>query len=203
MGKSSGGVRGGLQPGDSSFTGSIRNPEDLVKIKNPAVYREMKSAIARYHSVMGVREQSVKIADLPPNTYGVQTTDVRTGRSTGVFINKKVHNQSKATIEKYIRRGYDNGWTTRTNKPIAHAITHELAHASWNSAMKGVKYKAAQKEIQKLSARWLADKNKKGYGKYAHSNLDEFWAEVVTKAVHGTQDRYTAAVKRIAKKYQL
>lgn len=203
MGKSSGGVRGGLQPGDSGYSGEITGVEDLANIKNPAVYREMKSAISRYHSVMGVRERSVKLANLPPNTYGVQVTDIKTGKSEGVYINKKIHNMSKSQIETYVRRGYASGWSTKTNKPIAHTITHELAHATWNSALKGANYKAAGKEIYKLSATWLKDKKKTGYGKYSKTNIDEFWAEVTTKAVHGKADKYTRAVKEIAKKYKL
>lgn len=203
MGRNSSGVRGGLQPGDSGSNIEINNVEPLKNIKDPQVYKETFSAISRYHSVMGVRERSVKLADLPPHTGGVQTTDIKTGKSTGIYLNKKMLNGTKTSLEKIVRRGYDSGWTTRTNKPIAHFVTHELAHATWNSDLKGAKYKAAQKEIQKLSATWLADKKKSGYGRYAHTNLDEFWAEVVTKAVHGTPDKYTRAAKRITKKYKL
>ena len=203
MGRNSSGVRGGLQPGDSGADIDITGVEPLKNIKDPQVYKETASAISRYHSVMGVRERSVKLADLPSHTGGVQLTDTRSGKSEGIYLNKKMLNGSKSSLEKIVRRGYDSGWTTRTNKPVAHFVTHELAHATWNSDLKGAKYKAAQKEIQKLSAVWLADRKKSGYGKYAHTNLDEFWAETVTKAVHGTPDKYTRAVKRIAKKYKL
>lgn len=47
------------------------------------------------------------------------------------------------------------------------------------------------------------DKTKKGYGRYSMTNVNEFWAETVTKAVHGRSDKYTTAVKRIARKYKL
>lgn len=203
MGRNSSGVRGGLQPGDSGANIKITGVEPLKNIKDPQVYKETTAAISRYHSVMGVRERNVKLADLPPNTGGVQTTNIKTGESTGIYLNKKMLNGTKSSLERIVRRGYDSGWLTRTNKPVAQFVTHELAHATWNSDLKGTKYKEAQKEIYKLSAKWIADKRKKGYGKYAHSNLDEFWAEVVTKAVHGTPDKYTQAAKRIAKKYKL
>ena len=65
------------------------------------------------------------------------------------------------------------------------------------------KQKAAGKEINKLYTQWRKDKKKSGYGKYAATNVSEFWAETVTKAIHGKSDKYTAAVKNIAKKYKL
>lgn len=47
-------------------------------------------------------------------------------------------------------------------------------------------------------------RNKKsGYGKYAETNVSEFWAETVTKAIHGKSDKYTKKVKEICKKYKL
>ena len=46
-------------------------------------------------------------------------------------------------------------------------------------------------------------KKKSGYGKYAETNVSEFWAETVTKAVHGKSDKYTKKVKEICKKYKL
>lgn len=202
MGKSSGDLRG-LPSGGYASSGDVSGVEDLVKIKDPAVYRDMKEAISRYHSVLGVREKSVKLANLDEGDLGVHFTDRKTGQSKGIYINKEHFNQSRSAIISSQRRGYDSGWATRTNKPIAHTVTHELAHATWNSSMKGAKYKAAQKDIYRLSAQWLRDKKKTGYGKYAHTNLDEFWAETVTKAVHGKSDRYTKAVKKIIKKYEL
>ena len=39
--------------------------------------------------------------------------------------------------------------------------------------------------------------------KYAKTNVNEFWAEVCTKAVHGKADKYTKAAKDIIKKYKL
>ncbi len=49
----------------------------------------------------------------------------------------------------------------------------------------------------------MRDKKKSGYGKYARTNVSEFWAETVTKAVHGKADKYTRRVKAICAKYKL
>lgn len=202
MGKSSGGNRGGFPAGDSNYNGKIENVRDLATIRDGAVYKEMKQGISRYHSVMGVREKSVKLADMDLRINGVQTSV--DGVNTGVYLNAKIFdNLSRSGIRDRVMKSYDSGWTTRTNKPIQHTITHELAHATWNTSMKSAKAKAAGKEIQALGKRWLNDKKKKGYGQYARTNINEFWAEVSAKAVHGTPDYYTRAAKAIVKKYKL
>jgi hypothetical protein len=203
MGKSSGsdGKRdfpkgGGVEKLD------IKNPRDLATIKDNAVYREMKRGISRYHAVLGVRERSVKIADLPMGVNGALANVG--GANQSIYLNSSVYDKlSRSAIEKRVRLSYYTGWSARTNKPIQHTITHELAHATWNSEMKSANAKAAGKEISKLGRQWLNDSSKKGYGRYGESSVDEFWAEVVAKAVHGTPDKYTRKAKAIAKKYKL
>lgn len=201
MGRNSSGNRGGLQPGDGAFKGKIIKVESLVHIKDPAVYKEVKSAISRYHSVMGVRQKDVKLAEMSDGVLGAHAT--LNGKSEGIYLNKKHFNQSKKHIMEQTKKGYDSGWSTRTNKPMAHTVTHELAHATWNNHFTSANHKAAGKEIEKLYQTWTKDKKKKGYGQYSKTNVNEFWAETVTKAVHGKADKYTKAVKKIAKKYKL
>ena len=203
MGRNSGGVgnRGGLQPGDATYKGSIKNVEDLIKIKDPAVYKSVGEAISRYHAVLGVRQRKVKLADLGAGTLGVHVTDG--GVSEGVYLNKKAFNQKKSKIVSDTKKGYDSGWHTHTNKPIAHTVTHELAHATWNNHLTGANHKAAAKEISALHDQWRRDKKKKGYGTYSKTNINEFWAETITKAVHGQADKYTKKAKAICKKYKL
>lgn len=125
------------------------------------------------------------------------------GKSEAIYLNKKYFNQKKSAVLTQTKKGYESGWHTKTNKPLAHTVTHELGHATWNSSLTGANQKAAGKEIGKLYNSWKNDKKKKGYGKYAQTNVDEFWAEAVTKAVHGKADKYTKKVKSIAKKYKL
>lgn len=112
-------------------------------------------------------------------------------------------NQSKSAVLGQTKKGYASGWHTQTNKPLAHTVTHELGHATWNTSLSGANQKAAGKEIRSLYKTWMKDKKKTGYGKYATTNVDEFWAETVTKAVHGKSDKYTTKVKEICKKYKL
>ena len=201
MGKSSGGTRdfpsgGGVEKLD------IKNPRDLATIKNNAVYREMKRGISRYHAVLGVRERSVKLADLPMTVNGALANVGASNQS--IYLNANVFDKlSKSAIEDRVKMSYKTGWSAKTNKPIQHTITHELAHATWNSDMKSAKAKAAGKEINRLGRQWLNDDKKKGYGRYGESSVDEFWAEVTTKAIHGTPDKYTRKVKAIVKKYKL
>lgn len=201
MGRNSSGVRGGLQPGDGNFKGSISGVESLKNIRDIKVYRATAHAISRYHSVLGVRQREVKLADLPDNTYGAHLTQM--GKSKAIYLNKKHFNKSYKEIEASHRKGYASGWSTKTNKPVAHTVTHELAHATWNEHLSGTKHKAAGREIKSLYKTWMKDKSKKGYGTYAKTNVSEFWAETTTKAVHGNADKYTREVKRIIKKYKL
>ena len=201
MGRNSSGTRGGLQPGDGNYKGKIAKIEDLVAMKDPQMYKETKAAIARFHSVLGVRQRNVKLAELGANTLGVHVTS--NGKSDGVYLNKSYFNQGAKSVKKSTQKGYNSGWHTKTNKPLAHTVTHELGHALWNSHLSGANQVAAGKEVSALYHAWSKDKKKTGYGQYAKTNVNEFWAEAVTKAVHGKPDRYTRRVKQICKKYKL
>lgn len=190
-----------MQPGDATYKGKITKVEDLAKMKDPQMYKSTTEAISRYHAVMGVRQRKVKLAEMSDGVLGVHRT--QNGVSEGVYLNKRHFNQGAKEVKAIARDGYKSGWSTKTNKPLAHTITNELAHATWNSHLGGVKHIAAGNEIKKLYRSWLKDTGKKGYGRYSRTNVNEFWAETVTKAVHGTQDKYTKAVKTIAKRYKL
>lgn len=200
MGRNSGGTGSGTKDGGGSFKGKIKNVGSLVEMKDPAMYKATKQAISRYHSVMGVRQREVKLADFS-GAYGVHVT--AGGKSEAVYLNRSHFNQGAKKVAKDHAKNYTSGWSTHTNKPVAHTITHELAHATWNSHLTGANQRAASKDINKLYKTWMRDKKKTGYGKYARTNVNEFWAEVVTKAVHGKSDKYTKKAKSITKKYKL
>jgi hypothetical protein len=120
------------------------------------------------------------------------------------LLNEKFFDRKKsAVIADVKKKHYDTGFKSRTNAPLQHTITHELAHATWNASMKSTKARAAGKEITALYKKWKADKKKKGHGTYGAKSVSEFWSETVTKAIHGSADKYTKAVKKIARKYQL
>lgn len=171
-------------------------------MKDPAMYKATKEAIARYAAVMGdIGEKNIKLADMGKSVYGVQMTNVATGKSEGIYLNKKYYNKTAAEVKAIKQGDYKSGWATKTNKPLAHTVTHELAHATWNTTMKGAKYQEAGVRIQKVYKAWQKSSKKSGYGRYAQSNVNEWWAETVTKAVHGKSDRWTKAVKGINNKY--
>lgn len=198
MGRNSGGVLGGAKgkEGDSTYKGKIENIESLFKMKDPQLYKATKEAISRFHSVLGVRERNIKLADLDGPTMGISGND-------GIYLNKRYYNKSYKELVGIEKRDYKKGFGTVTNKPQAHTVTHELAHSLWNRDKTGANHKAAGKEINKLYDKWKNDRRKVGYGRYAKTNVDEFWAETITKAVHGWQDEYTKKVKKIVKKYRL
>ncbi len=212
MGRNSGGSnpngKGGLKKGDFDFKGKVGKVESLSTIKNPAVYKEVKSAISRFHSVLGVRQREVKVGELPAGTGGVHIT-AGNGiemKSKMVVLSKSVFNGKGSTpqsVAAWAKHGYDSGHLTKTNKAVSHIVTHELAHATWNQHLTAPNARAASKSINAMYKNFLKDKRAKGYGKYAKTNVSEFWAEVCTKAVHGRADSYTRAAKNIIKKYGL
>lgn len=201
MGRNSAGVKAGTNDGGGQFRGKISNVGSLVEMKDKAMYKATKEAISRYHAVMGVRQRNVKLADLGGTAYGVHVT--RGGKSEAVYLDRGHFDTGAKNVAREHSDNYKSGWSTKTNKPVAHTITHELAHATWNAHMTGANQQAAGNEVRKLYSKWKKDKRKKGYGKYSETNVSEFWAETVTKAVHGKSDKYTKAVKTIAKKYKL
>lgn len=200
MGRNSGNVQGGGLDKDSSFKGKIKNVGSLIEMKDPQMYKATGQAISRFHSVLGVRERNVKLADFK-GAYGVQVTSA--GKSEAVYLNRAFFNKGKAGVVGDMKKNYKQGWLTSTNKPVAHIVTHELAHALWNRDLSGANQKAAGKEITKLYNQWKRAKSKSGYGKYSSYNVDEWFAETATKAVHGKKDKYTDGIKSIVKKYKL
>ena len=202
MAKTSGGLRktGGFKGQDSNYKGSVKNIRPLASMKENAVYREVKQGIARFHAVLGVRQKEVHLADLQ-GAIGVHVTE--NGVSKAVYLNAKTFDQKKPSIVSEVKGGYKTGFLTQTNKPIQHAITHELAHATWNSHLTSPNSVAAGKSINRMYNNWMKDGGKKGYGAYAKTNVNEFFAETATKAIHGTSDRYTRGVRGIIRKYKL
>lgn len=186
-----------IKENSSVYIGAIEEIETLKNIEDPEVYKAMKEAISRYHAELGVRERNVKLAKMDADIDGLHTEGA-------VYLNSRYFKKSSLKeITAREARSYEIGHLTRTNKPVAHTITHELAHATWNSHMAGERQKAAGKEIYKVFKQWYFDRKKTGYGTYARTNRDEFFAETVSKAVHGKADKYTVAIKGIIKKYGL
>ena len=190
--------------------GKVINIEEsaisLGQMTHRDMEKEIQQAISRYEAVLGVRERTIKLANTP-GAYGV--TFINSNGSQGIYLNKEYFDVSKSEFEKnyrtsnYARRG---GFKNTTRKPAQHTVTHELAHATWTSGYSSEKHRNAGGEIRKLYSEFLKDKSstrKKNYGSYGNKNVDEFWAEIVTKAIHGDSDRYTRRAISIAKKYNL
>lgn len=180
---------------DTNYTGRIRNVESLVHMKDPAMYKATKEAISNFAAKLGIPERNVKLADLDGGVMGI-------GTKGEVYLNKKYFNKSAEEFADVMKVDYESGHGTKTNKPLAHVATHELAHAAWTSSLTSPNAVAAGARIQSLYKAWQKSGGK-GYGTYAASNVDEFWAEASTKAAHGTPDRWTKAIKKIYKDYKL
>jgi hypothetical protein len=179
----------------------LNTSSSISSMKNRDMEKQINRAISRYESVMGVRERSVRLADID-GAYGV--TYIGPKGSQGIYISRSLFDRPKKEFEAtYKKANYDNGFKNVTNRAAQHTVTHELAHATWTSSYTSAKHQAAGKEITSLFKSWSKDNKKKGYGTYGQMNVDEFWAEVVTKGIHGNADKYTRKAISIAKKYKL
>ena len=184
----------------------LGSASSIKDMKNRDMQKEIQQAISRYEAKMGLREKSIKLANLS-GAYGV--TFIGADGSKGIYLDKKLFDQPKKDFvakykdSNYKRRG---GFKNMTRNAAQHTVTHELAHATWCSNYTDTKHQAAGKEIKALYKSFMKDKSsvrKKNYGSYGNSNVDEFWAEIVTKGIHGDNDRYTRKAFSIAKKYKL
>ena len=216
MGRNAGGVNNYAKGGSGNgiavtSTGKRLTKKQVQTMQKTAVstggmkHRDMEKqinrAISRYEAVMGVRERTIKLADIP-GAYGV--TFIGANGSQGIYLSRKHFDQSKKKFEAdYKKANYESGFKNVTNRAAQHTVTHELAHATWTSSYTSTKHRAAGKEIQKLYHSWAKDKKKKGYGTYGKTNVDEFWAEVITKGIHGRSEKKTKKAIGIARKYKL
>lgn len=183
---------------DSTYKGKIENKRSLKEMQDPAMYKATKQAISRFYSATGAIERNIKLADMAKSVYGVASQGE-------VFLNGAYFDRkdSAKSLAKEIKSQQNIKWLSKNNKPLSSVIHHEMAHAIWTSRHDSPKHKLAGKEISQLNKKWLKDKKKTGYGEYSRTNINEFWAEVVSKAVSGNQDAYTKAAKKIIKKYKL
>ena len=148
-----------------------------------------------------MRERNIKVADLP-GAYGV--TFLGKNGSQGIYLNRSAFSGNRKEVEnKYKKDNYDTGFKNKTNRAIQHTVTHELAHSLWASNYDTPKHKAAGAEIRELYKKWSSKSNRKGWGKYARENADEFFAEAVTKGIHGNKDYFSKRAIEIAKKHKL
>lgn len=184
----------------------IGNPTSISSMQHRDMEKEINQAISRYEAVMGLRETKIMLADTP-GAYGV--TFFNGDGSKGIYLDRSKFDVSKAQFAKeyaksnYARRG---GFKNVTRKPAQHTVTHELAHATWTSGYTSDKHRAAGQEIRQLYKDFTKDTStsrKKNYGSYGTKNVDEFWAEIITKGIHGDNDKYTRKAFAIAKKYKL
>lgn len=205
MGKSSGGIRNSSRndivkvKGDGGTPSGVKNIGSIRDIADKVSNREVKRAISKYHSRVGLNTREVKIADLK-NAYGIAAISSSSNSGT-VYLDRKSFNNSK-TLIKAKKAEYKRGIKVETNKAIQHTTVHELAHVTWTNHHSGTKHKQAGKEISKLYREYKRSKSN-SLGEYASTNVNEFYAEGMSKAILGKKDKYSSKLLSITKKYKL
>ena len=198
MAKTSGSTRppkGGIEGNDTNYKGKIENIAGIRDIKDERSRQQVQRAVSEFEKQYGLPTQNVKIATLSPGVVGIGGLDT-------VVLNRRFYNDADRLI-KAKRSAYESKWSVPTTSPLRHTVIHELAHAQWQSGRSGTP-KGLTEGIQKLYARYRADvkKGNNPIGKYATSNIDEFWAEGITQATIGKkQSYYSTRLKKLLKKY--
>lgn len=175
-------------------------------MKHKDMRKELVQAISRFAGKFNLQERTIKLAPMS-GAYGV--TYIGEDGSRGVYLSLDAFDRKKKdVVESYAKSNYArrHGFKNTTRNPAQHTMTHELAHSIWTSNYNTPKHKAAGAEIKALYKKFKNDNSssrKKNYGSYGSSSADEFWAEVVTKAVHGDNDYYTRKALKIAKRHNL
>lgn len=205
MSKTTGGLRKikiGTSDGGGNYGGEVDSRESLSAIPNKKTRLEVQGAISKFESRLKLKTRVVMLAKIE-GAYGVAKVN---GNETEVYLNSEYYkaDNSFSKIVEDKNKAYKAGWSVKTNKPIQHTTVHELGHALWSTHKTDKNSVAAKKSISNLFSRYKADWRKgKVKGEYATTNVNEFFAEIVTKGVIGTPDRYTKSLWRIIKKYKL
>ena len=143
MGKSSGGIRNSSRndiikvKGDGSTPSSVKNIGSIRDITDKVSNREVKRAISKYHSRIGLNTREVKIADLK-NAYGIAIISPSTNSGT-VYLDRKAFSNSKKLI-KADKEEYRRGEKVHTNKAIQHTTIHEITIVAQNINKQEKKY---------------------------------------------------------------
>ena len=214
MGRNSGSSREIGKTGNSSGR-SFPEPFEYSTIgdmKHKDTAKMLMKAVTKFQTTLGLPTRMVRIADLPKGVRGVMFPDSNT-----VYLDQKLFEQPLSKVEEHFKKSRGmHGWDTRTSKQVRQVPTHELAHAYWNSSQKDPKSLEMGKELRKLYREYMRDGKKKGYGKYSHTNVDEFFAETTAaivnpryhdRTVNGVTTKarsnyYVDEVKKIIKKYR-
>ncbi len=207
MAKTTGGVRGasksGGKEGSDIVVGAsninVKNVGSIKEIKDRALQRDLQQGISKFESRIGVKHK-VELADMN-GAYGVHVASGLDGKTVGIYLDRKSF-KTKEQVIKAKENAYKTNFSNKTNKPTQHTVVHELAHAVWNSHQKSAKSQKAGEEVNKLY-KTFKKYNPKSWGSYGKTNVNEFYAEGITKGVLGKSDKYTKSLIKITKKYGL
>ena len=89
--------------------------ESIDSLPHREVVKQLNKAISRYEKVMGVRERTIKVANLS-GAYGV--TYISSNGSQGVYLSKSFFSLHRNKIEgDYRAKNYATGFKNKTNRP--------------------------------------------------------------------------------------
>lgn len=187
----------------------IQNDESISQIQNDNLRKDIQQGISKFESRLKLKTRSVQIAEFGgrfENAAGLALTNASTGEVKVYLSSKYFKNGTVNSVSKLMRSSYDANWSVRTNKPTQHIVVHELAHALWTDKNPRKNSVKARKAMSNLFGRYkkaYARGELRNFGKYSTKNVNEFFAEVVTKGVIGNSDKWTDSVFNIIDKYNI
>ena len=104
MGRNSGGVVNINQGNGNSakVQVALNGSRPLSTIKDKSTYNELFRGISRFHSALGIRERSVRLADLDNmGALGVTFISGKDGKSTGILLNEKFGSSVKCIYDNF------------------------------------------------------------------------------------------------------
>lgn len=189
------GPKGGTEGRDTNYKGSIKSIGGIADIKDTRSRLAVQRAVSQYSAQYGLPTREVKTAILSGGVFGI-------GGKDSVILNRQYYDNAEKLIALK-QKGYASGWSVKTTSPLKHTVIHELAHASWQSSRVDANPRLTA-GIKALYKRYQADVRRgvNPIGKYAASNIDEFWAEGITQGTIGRkQSYYSTRLRRLLKKY--
>lgn len=162
--------------------------EDKLKILETLDERvevELRLAVAKIEAYLGPIDFTLKIEDRL-HEGALACCNIKTNEVT--LSGEYFANTEKEILDGIVEQTRKNQFHPYSKLRTGSVLIHELSHAVWNMIVwTGVDLKKEVAPIAKKWDEWMTQNKKQACLSYAATNLDEFWAEMLTEAVDGSK----------------
>lgn len=218
MGRGSGGTKGGASGSKRPWVTLVPNnkisigidkrawkySKELSTIADKKVYNEVMDGIAKFNSIFGMddHQKNILLGTLKSGAAGVTYYTKGTGKIAGILLDKGTFMRSYDDLVKTVEKQVNSGYWVKTKYPAQVTVVHELAHTLWNSGWwssmdQGKMAMTFSRFRNKYNTR--EELKKAGWGAYARTSPNEFFAEGLAKHILGKPDEFTKVIMEVAK----